>query len=233
MTTNSIVYSIAIPVLNEKENIYFVYRGLKKAAEALGKEFEIIFVDDGSRDSSIETLNREIQDDVHVEVIELKRHFGKSFALQSAFQRARGQYIVTLDGDGQYDPGDIRLLLKKIEEENFDAVCGWRKHRSDPFFKIITSQAANYLRRLVFNESIHDVGCSLRIYSRRALENISLKGEQHRFITAILKRKGFTIGEVIVRHYPRLHGKSKYGILDRLVKSIPEFLSLIVIRGRH
>ncbi|MDD4894614.1 MAG: glycosyltransferase family 2 protein [Candidatus Omnitrophica bacterium] len=233
LASDTVDCSIVIPIFNEKDNIPLLYRGLKRETEGIGNKFEIIFVDDGSWDNSIAILQKETQGDYCVRMVSLQRHLGKSFALQSGFELARGQYVMTLDGDCQYDPADIRLFLEKIKDGRFDVLCGWRTHRCDPFSKIIFSKLANYLRRAVFAESIHDVGCSFRIYSRESLKGICLKREQHRFITAILKKKGFSIGEVAVRHYPRLSGKSKYGIWNRLVKSIPDFLSLILSKKQH
>jgi len=150
--------------------------------------------------------------------------------LESGFKAANGSFIVSMDADGQYDPRDIGLFLKEIEKGDFDVVCGWRKNRNDPFVKIVASLAGNYLRRAAFGERIHDVGCSFRIYSHNALADLKLTGERHRFITAILKMKGFCVGEIVVRHYPRVCGKSKYGVLDRAINSIPFFLKLMVSR---
>ncbi|MCX5713498.1 MAG: glycosyltransferase, partial [Candidatus Omnitrophica bacterium] len=126
----------------------------------------------------------------------------------------------------QNRPEDIPKLLDKLGE-GYDVVCGWRYRRCDHFKRKLASNMANLFRRILFREKIHDVGCSLRVYSRRSIESIKLHGELHRFITAILKKNGFKIGEVPIDHYPRLFGRSKYGIVARLLKSIPDFLSIL------
>lgn len=228
----AVEYSIVIPVYNEEENISRFYQEWKKVLQSSGKTFEMIFVDDGSLDGSVSALERETKDDGHVKIVLLREHGGKSSALQTGFDLARGWYVITVDGDCQYDPGDVSLLVRRIEEDRLDVVCGWRKDRCDTLFRTVVARLANYLRRVVFREKIHDVGCPFRIYKRDILKDIRLKREQHRFLTVILKKKGCAIGEAVVRHYPRLGGKSKFGTWDRLITSIPDFFDLLFRRGR-
>jgi len=220
-------YSIIIPIFNEKDNICPLYHNLKEQMLTIGKSFEIIFVDDCSEDGSVAAIQKESGPDPCVKVIRLKQHSGQSFALQTGFRAAQGRQIITIDGDCQYDPKDIKALLIKAKEEDLDVVCGWRKDRKDPLHKVIFSRSANYIRRAMLRESVHDVGCSLRVYSRKALEGIALSKEGHRFLTAILKRKGCSLGEVVVRHYPRSKGTSKYGILDRMIISLFSYFTSI------
>lgn len=221
-----IVYSVVVPVYNEGKNIPLFFSSLRKTMESIGKDFEIIFVDDGSQDDTAAIIKKETQNYPYVKLLSFKQNFGKSFALQSGFEAAQGNYVITLDGDCQYDTDDIKLLLKEIETKKLDIMCGWRKFRKDPFFKKFFSKLANWLRVLIFRESIHDVGCAFRVYSREPLKDMRLKREQHRFVTVILKKKGYSIGEAIVNHYPRKNGRSKYGIWDRFIKSVPDFICI-------
>ena len=219
-------YSVIVPIHNEKDSIRELYHSLSCALKSISASFEIIFVDDGSDDDSEGILNN--LSFLHKDLIAVTfpRRFGKSHALAAGFTRSKGRTIITLDADLQHDPDDIPLLLSK-KEQGFDVVCGWRHKRCDPQTKIIAARLANLLRRLVFQEKIHDVGCSLRVYSREAFAAIRLYRERHRFITAILSRKGFKLGEVKVRHYPRRFGASKYSAFGRMIKSTPDFISIL------
>jgi glycosyltransferase involved in cell wall biosynthesis len=155
----------------------------------------------------------------HLRVIALAGRFGKSAALQAGFDSARGDIIITLDGDLQDDPADIPRLLGKLQE-GYDLITGWRYRRQDPLAKKLASRVANSVRRLVTGENIHDVGCALRVFHRRVLDTIYLTKGWHRFFTAIVLKKGFHIMELKVAHHARVYGSSKYGIWDRFSESI-------------
>lgn len=220
-------YSVIIPVYNEQDCIEELYRSLYSVMESIGGSFEIIFVNDGSDDRSSGILKKISSIDDTLVIVNLNSHSGKSLALQTGFAYSKGQTIITIDADLQYDAKDIPQFLSR-KNEGFDVVCGWRRNRRDPWLKIIASKIANYIRGWVFEETIHDVGCSFRVYTREAFESLNLYRERQRFITAILTKKGFHLGEIKVKHYPRRFGVSKYGIINRFFRSIPDFFSILI-----
>lgn len=205
------MYSVVIPVFNEEGNVIPLYKELKEVLTKLSKEFEIIFVDDGSTDNTLSNLFSIIeQGEKNLQIIQLRRHFGKSPALTAGFQSVKGEIVISLDGDGQDDPHNIPALIKELNEN--DVVCGWRYKRNDSFFlKKIPSKIYNFLNRKINRVRIHDSGCSFRVYRKEAIEEIILLGGDHRYLPAILRDRGFSIAEVKVNHRPRLKGKSKYG----------------------
>jgi len=203
--------SVVIPVFNEEENISFLYDRLRKVLESMGEEYEIIFVDDGSTDSTLEILEGLQKTDKHVIVLSLRRNFGQTAAFAAGFDFARGEVIITMDADLQNDPEDIPRLLEFMKD--YDLVSGWRKERKDPFFsRRLPSMIANWLISKVTGVRLHDYGCSLKAYRKDIVKNLRLYGEMHRFIPAVASWYGVRIAEVPVKHHPRFRGKSKYGI---------------------
>ena len=217
--------SIVVPLLNEEGNVTTLYNNLKDVLDSTGKEYEIIFIDDGSTDNTLDLLNRISNNDDAVKIIKFRKNFGQSAAIDAGFRYAKGEIIITLDGDLQNDPDDIPLLLAKIEH-GYDVVSGWRKHRKDPLTKKIPSKISNMLARYLTKVEIHDFGCTLKAYRKEAIEDIELYGEMHRYIPALLAWKGFKVGEIEVAHHPRRHGKPKYGV-TRIVKG---FMDLITVK---
>ncbi|MGE4357938.1 MAG: glycosyltransferase family 2 protein [Candidatus Omnitrophota bacterium] len=216
--------SVVIPVYNEEKNLSPLYERLKSILVSLGKEYEIIFVDDGSQDGSFAIL-KDIKDkDPRVRIIRFRKNYGQSFALDAGLRNAKGEIIVSMDADLQNDPGDIPLLLKELED--CDVVCGWREKRYDSFLKKVSSWIANSLRRLVLKDKIMDIGCTLRAYRRRAIENLKLFNGLHRFLPLLIEYDGFKVKQVAVSHHPRFSGKSKYKFFRRLIKP---FLDLWVV----
>ncbi len=203
--------SVVIPVYNEEENIPVLYERLKKVLESLGEEYEIIFVDDGSSDRTLDILESIQKSDRHVVVLSLRRNFGQTAAFAAGFDFARGDVIITMDADLQNQPEDIPRLLELIKD--YDLVSGWRKERKDPFFsRRLPSMIANWLISKVTGVRLHDYGCSLKAYRRDIVKNLRLYGEMHRFIPAVASWYGVRIAEVPVRHAPRFKGRSKYGV---------------------
>ena len=209
--------SIVVPVLDEEGSVLDLYNKIISCARKMEKEFEIIFVNDGSSDRTLEIIKKLKP----LKIINFRKNFGQTAAMDAGIKRAQGKYIVTMDGDGQNDPADIPKLIEKLKSDNLDVVSGWRKNRKDSFFKKFFSRRAANLRKILINDGIHDSGCSLKAYKRECFESVDLYGEMHRFIPAILKIKGFKIGEVAVNHNPRITGKTKYnwkrgvkGVLD-------------------
>ncbi len=214
--------SIVIPTYNEEKNIAPLYIELKGVLTNLKKTYEIIFVDDGSKDNTFNEIKNIKSKEV--KAIRFRKNFGQTAALDAGFKASKGKIIITIDSDLQNDPHDIPKLLNKIKD--YDVISGWRFRRKDGFFKNIFSKFANILRKILTKEKIHDSGCTLKAYKKECFEDLNLYGEMHRFIPTILSWKGFKIGEVKVNHRERIHGKTKYG-LKRLVKG---FLDLIVLK---
>lgn len=216
--------SIVIPAYNEEDNLAALHKELSDVLGSIGSECEIIFVDDGSTDSTFPTLQALHAQDPRVKVVRLRKNFGQSAAMSAGFERAQGETVVTMDGDLQNDPADIPSLLSSLEG-GCDVVCGWRHRREDSLSKRVLSQFANWLRRRWTGESIHDSGCSLRAYRNGCLKDLELYGEMHRYVPALLSWKGYKVGEVPVRHRPRTKGKTKYNY-QRLPKG---FLDLLLV----
>lgn len=217
--------SVVIPLYNEEENVPELHRRVKSVMESLGKKYEVIYVDDGSTDATLPQLEGIRAADTNVVVISFRRNFGQTAAFAAGFDYARGEVVITLDGDLQNDPGDIPRLLEAIKDN--DIVSGWRKKRKDPFFsRRFPSIIANRLISWVTGVKLHDYGCSLKAYRSEVIKNMNLYGEMHRFIPAIASWYGVKVAEVETTHHPRLRGKSKYGI-SRTVKV---FLDLITVK---
>jgi glycosyltransferase involved in cell wall biosynthesis len=216
--------SVVIPLYNEEENVHLLYEKLREALDPLKQEYEILFVDDGSTDGTLSVLDVIQAKDKRIVVVSLRRNFGQTAAFAAGFDFARGDVIVTMDGDLQNDPADIPKLLERIKD--YDLVSGWRKERKDPFFtRRLPSIMANWLISNVTGVKLHDYGCSLKAYRRDVIENLKLYGEMHRFIPAVASWYGVRIAEVETVHHPRTHGKSKYGI-SRTVKVVLDLITV-------
>ncbi|MEM4254061.1 MAG: glycosyltransferase family 2 protein [Candidatus Woesearchaeota archaeon] len=220
-----IEYSVVLPVYNEEGNINPLYAELTPVMHSLGNPYEIIFVDDGSTDHTFSVLRSLAQRDKRVRIVKFRRNFGQTAALDAGIKQSKGKILITLDADLQNDPKDIPRLLEKMKE-GYDVVSGWRAKRKDAFSKKVFSKLANRLRRWLTGESIHDAGCTLKVYKRECFDNLTLYGEMHRYITTVLKYRGFKIGELSVNHRPRKFGKTKYNF-KRIFKG---FFDLLFIK---
>jgi glycosyltransferase involved in cell wall biosynthesis len=217
--------SIVIPVFNEQDNVKPLIAEIEAAVESLSKRYEIILVDDGSRDNTFQALAQMYRNDPHLIVIRLKRNFGQTAALAAGLAHARGEVVAMLDGDGQNDPADIPALLFELARGN-DLVCGWRYLRHDPFLsRRLPSMIANAIISWTTQVKLHDYGCTLKVMRKEIAKDLKLYGEMHRFIPAIAYERGAKIAELKVNHRPRLHGKSKYGI-TRTVRVILDLLTV-------
>jgi len=221
-------YSVIIPIYNEEESLEPLYRSIKKVMDTIGGKYEIIFVDDGSIDSSAAILGHLALESNVFKGIILKERVGQAQAWQAGFDTAVGNIYITMDGDGQNDPADIPLLLAKMNE-GYDVAHGWRKNRQDPILKKIASGTAAIVRRLTTKDNIHDVGCSLRAFYKKDMEGVCLWGGLHRFFATIMIRKGCKVGEVVVSHHPREKGVTKYGIMGRLVEGTHDLLRVLFV----
>ncbi|HEX9902703.1 MAG TPA: glycosyltransferase family 2 protein, partial [Acidobacteriota bacterium] len=225
-TSASLKLSVVIPVYNEEGSLEALHGELKETCDGVGRSYEIIFVDDGSRDGSFRVLAALQKKDRRVKVLRLRKNFGQTAALSAGFDYARGEIIVSLDADLQNDPHDIPLLLAKIEE-GFDIVNGWRRKRKDRFItRRLPSALANWLIARMTGIKLHDFGCTLKAFRGEVIKSIRLYGELHRFIPAIASSFGVRIAEIPVNHRPRRHGRSKYSIF-RFVKVI---LDMVTVR---
>lgn len=218
-------YSIIVPVYNEAPNLEPLYASIAPIAEKLNRPYEIIFIDDGSKDGTFEILSRLQSMHPDCRVIRFRRNFGQTAAMAAGFAHARGNIIITIDADMQNDPGDIPMILDKVEE-GYDVVSGWRVHRKDKFItRRFPSICANWLISRITGVNLHDYGCTLKAYRREVTQNIGLYGEMHRFIPAIASSMGISVAEVAVNHRARLHGKSKYG-LSRTMRVILDLITV-------
>lgn len=213
--------SFVVPVYNEVENIAKLHGEILEVAQKLGTDFEIIIVDDGSTDGT----HKKLQQLQPVTIIRMRSNFGQTAALDAGVKAAQFPYIITMDGDLQNDPHDAPGLVQYLEEHDLDVVSGWRKNRKDSISKKIVSRVANVLRTWLVEDGIHDSGCTLKIYKKECFDNINLYGEMHRFIPALLKMRGFHIGEMAVNHRARHAGTSKYNF-KRTLKGFADMVMI-------
>lgn len=205
--------SVVVPIYNEAENLSDLHREIDAACRSLDKSFEFLFIDDGSTDGSFAVLKEIRASDPRVRVIRFRKNFGQTAAISAGFEYARGDAIITMDADLQNDPGDIPLLLEKLES-GFDIVSGWRQNRKDRLLtRRIPSMAANRMISWITGVKLHDYGCTLKAFRREVVENLHLYGEMHRFIPAIASSLGILLAEVPVNHRPRRRGRSKYTLM--------------------
>jgi glycosyltransferase involved in cell wall biosynthesis len=218
--------SVVIPIYNEEDSIEELFAGLKQVLESLSTSYEIVAVDDGSTDGSFELLKKLHLADSSLKVIRLRRNFGQSAAFAAGFDQARGEVIVSMDADLQFDPADIRRLLDKIAE-GYDIVSGWRVARKEAFFtRRLPSKVANWLISRITGVRLHDYGCSLKAYRAEVIRNVRLYGELHRFIPALASSMGVRLTEVEVSHQRRQYGESKYN----LSRTVTVLLDLVTVK---
>lgn len=217
--------SVVVPLLNEEKNIPILYDELTQTLQKIGLEYEILFIDDGSSDNSLQILEELQLDDSRLCVISLRKNFGQTAAMTAGFDMANGDVIIAMDADLQNDPADIPILLAKINE-GADLVTGWRYNRQDPFFsRKLPSKIANRIISFATGVHLHDYGCTLKAFRHDVIKTIKLYGEMHRFIPAIASAMGVTIAEVKVNHRSRRFGTSKYGI-SRTLRVILDLITV-------
>jgi dolichol-phosphate mannosyltransferase len=219
--------SVVIPVYNEEENLPLLWPELRGVLQSMGVAFEVIFVDDGSRDRSAELIRAMRESDPRVRLVRLKVNAGETAATDAGFKAARGHRVVTMDADLQNDPHEIPALVQRLEQ--WDAVTGWRVARGDgdSLARRVSSRIANRTRNWLSDESIQDSGCTFRAFRRECLRGLVLYRGFHRFIPTLLRMRGYRVVEVPVRNRPRRFGQSKYGVLNRVFVA---FVDLLVVR---
>ena len=217
--------SVVIPIYNERENLPHLYRQLTDVLESYGRTYELLFVDDGSKDGSRDLLRELAAQDMRVKVVFFRRNYGQTAAMQAGIQTAAGDVIVTLDGDLQNDPHDIPMMISKLDE-GFDLVHGWRKNRQDAWAsRKLPSRIANWLISRSTRFPIHDLGCTLKAIRREIAQELELYGEMHRFIPILAHQRGARCVEVVTRHHARRFGTSKYGI-SRTLRVILDLITV-------
>ena len=222
-------FSVVVPARDEEKSIALLYEEIYKAVKPLNRSFEIVFIDDGSRDATFKEIKKLHGKDEKVKGFRLRGNNGKSIALQTGFDNALGEIIFTLDADLQDDPREIPKLLEKLEE-GYDMVSGWKKVRRDPFSKTFPSKIGNFLTRLLTGIKIHDLNCGFKAYNKEVVKNLRLYGELYKYIPVLAERQNFRVGEVIVKHRPRKFGQSKFG-WERNIKGFLDMLTVIFLTG--
>jgi len=221
--------SLVIPLLNEEESLEELVSWIAKVVSMMSIDYEILFIDDGSTDKSWSIINALKQKYDSVRGIKFRRNYGKSAALQVAFQNAKGDVIITMDADLQDSPEEIPELYRMIMEDDYDLVSGWKKKRHDPLGKTVPSRLFNATTRKLSGIKLHDFNCGLKAYRKELVKNIEVYGEMHRYIPVIAKAAGFAkIGEKVVTHHPRKHGVSKFG-LERVMRGYLDLASIMFV----
>ncbi len=226
-----IAYSVVIPLKNEEGNIADLVEELEPVMNGLGKPWELICIDDGSTDGTGAILEELKKRKPWLNVITFAKNYGQSSAFTAGFKRARGEFVITLDGDRQNDPADIPKLISAIADS--DLVCGFRASRRDSWVKKITSFIANHVRKRVCQDGVQDTGCSLKIYRAKALKEIKMFQGMHRFLPALFQNEGFRVSEVVVNHRERTKGTTKYSFLNRSFNTVADMLAVRWMRKRR
>jgi glycosyltransferase involved in cell wall biosynthesis len=219
--------SIVVPVYNEEESLSHFYDELVKVLKTLNKDYEIVFVDDGSKDKSLSMLQEFEANDKHVRVFSFRRNLGKAEALSLGFLKVKGDTVITLDADLQDQPSEIPNFLEK-HKEGYDVVCGWRKNRRDASKMKVISKLFNYTLNKAFDLTIHDYNCGMKLYTSSAAKGLHLYGGLHRFIPILVYEEGYSVTEMVVQHEPRKYGKSKYGF-SKIFKDLPDMFTMLFL----
>lgn len=220
--------SVIVPIFNEKESLIHFYNELIKNLKVLGKPYEIIFVDDGSTDNSLEILKDFEKKDKNVRVFSFRKNRGKAEAMTFGFQKTKGKYIVTLDADLQDKPEEIKKLLDKLND-GYDLVSGWRKDRKDSIAKVIFSKTFNFIASWIWGLKLHDYNCGLKAYRTEAVKDLNLYGGMHRFIPLLCFSRGFKVTEIAITHQERKYGVSKYKA-TKVFKDLPDMFTMIFLQ---
>jgi len=219
--------SIIIPVFNEEESILELAEEISGVMKELSAEYELIFIDDGSRDSSYDKIKSLADKDSRINGVRFRRNYGKAAALSEGFRISNGKMIVTMDSDLQDDPAEIPVLMKKLDE-GFDVISGWKKNRKDPWTKRFPSKIFNLVTRMMSGIKIHDFNCGLKIYRSDVIKTVRVYGELHRYIPVLAKLAGFKVSELVVNHRPRKFGKTKFGA-SRFLKGFLDLTTVLFL----
>lgn len=221
--------SFVIPAKNEEESVEPLYKEILKNIPRKVEDYEIIFIDDGSNDDTFKKLASINKQNSRVKIIKHRGNFGKSAALQAGFEHSKGEIIITMDADLQDNPSEIPNFLDQIEK-GYDMVSGWKKTRHDPLEKVIPSRIFNFIVSLLTGIKIHDTNCGFKAYKRSVVQNLNLYGEQYRFIPIFAAKQNFRVGEIVVEHRKRKHGKTKFG-MERHMKGFLDLITVVFLTG--
>ena len=227
LKTATIDLTVLVPVFNEAESLMLLYEKLVTVLAGVAQEYEILFVDDGSNDSSPAIMEKLCQQDRHVRVIEFRRNFGKAAALSVGFSEAKGKMVITMDADLQDEPEEIPRFLAALDE-GYDLVSGWKYPRLDPLSKTLPSALFNLTTRLLTGVPVHDFNCGFKAYRYEVVRELNIYGELYRYIPALAHWRGFKVGEIKVRHHPRLYGRSKYG-WSRFARGLFDLMTVLFL----
>ena len=222
--------SAVIPVYNEAESLPELHRQFRAVCQEYDYSYEVIFVDDGSTDSSWDCILELQASDSNIKGVRFRRNFGKAAALNAGFKEATGEIVFTLDADLQDDPAELPRFLNTLEEQNLDVISGWKKKRYDPWHKVGPSRVFNKMVSNLTKVKLHDHNCGFKCYRREVLQELHLYGELHRFVPVLAAARGFKVGEIVVQHRERKFGHSKYGV-RRIVKGFLDLLTVYMLTG--
>jgi glycosyltransferase involved in cell wall biosynthesis len=225
--------SVVLPVFNEAENLPILLAEIAAALDPGGRSYEIVAVDDGSRDGSLEVLLSLRDRHPGLRIVRLDRNHGQTAALEAGWRAARGTYVVSLDADLQNDPADIPAMIRKLEQENVDMVIGVRVNRKDTLSKRIQSKIGNGIRNWITGDRITDTGCSLKLVRRSAIERVRLFNGMHRFLPTLVRMDGGSVVEMPVHHRPRRFGQSKYGAMNRAMRGLADCFAVRWMASRN
>jgi glycosyltransferase involved in cell wall biosynthesis len=229
VTTERPQVSIVVPLYNEEESLRELHASVAEVCDKNALSREILFMDDGSTDKSLEVLKELRSKDPSVRVLSFRKNNGKSAALQTAFHNARGTVVITMDADLQDDPKEIPALLAKLDE-GYDLVSGWKKKRHDPLSKTLPSKLFNFVTGLLSGIRLHDFNCGLKAYRREVVEHLQIYGELHRFVPVLAHKQGFRVSEIPVQHHPRKYGQTKFGI-KRFLSGFLDLITVLYLTG--
>jgi glycosyltransferase involved in cell wall biosynthesis len=217
--------SVVVPLYNDEESLRELHQQLRSTLGRMNLRYEIIFIDDGSTDGSIQVLRDLRRNDKHIRIYRFRRNYGKSAALSVGFEKAQGNVIITMDADLQDDPAEIPALKRKLEE-GYDLVSGWKRVRHDPITKTIPSRFFNFVTSLMTGVRLHDINCGLKAYRKDVVKSVNVYGELHRYVPVLAHWEGFKVGEIVVHHRARKFGKTKFG-LGRFWKGFLDLLTVL------
>jgi len=227
----TIKYSVVIPLKNEEDNIADLIQELEPIMEGLKQPWELLCIDDGSTDTTLSVLQELAEQKPYLRILVFDRNYGQSCAFDAGFRNAKGEWIITLDGDRQNDPTDIPRLI--AETKSHDLICGSRINRRDPWHKKLTSRLANFIRSRLCHDHVHDTGCSLKVYRRSCFDHIKMYKGMHRFLPALFKIENLRIIEIPVNHRERVKGQTKYNLFNRSFNTIADLLAVRWMMKRH
>ncbi|MDA8017636.1 MAG: glycosyltransferase family 2 protein [Thermoanaerobaculia bacterium] len=220
--------SVLVPVLDEADSVEELITRVSAVLDENDRSFEIVFIDDGSRDGTADRIREARRHDPRVKLVEFRRNFGKAAAISAGVEHSRGSIVITMDGDLQDVPEEIPNFLSELDDSDLDLVSGWKRDRKDPLSKRWPSKLFNWATRKLAQVDLHDFNCGFKAYRREAIEDVAIYGELHRYIPVLASRRGFRVGELAVRHERRRHGRSKYG-WDRFYKGLLDLITVLFI----